>query len=132
MPRILIVEDKKADLEAMRLGAQETIDSLGGGTVDSAQDVATAISLLDTHQYDAVVADLWLTVEKKKEGLEVLQYARKLNAGTKVIIVTAYPEPDTEWRSIQSGAFSYMDKFAESNLIVGTINALTVALGWPF
>lgn len=124
MVRILIVDDKVGDLDAMQLGAQEAIDALGGGQIDRAQDVATAMSLLDTHQFDVVVADLQLTQQQRNEGWEVLQYARKRNASTKVIIVTAYPEPEKEARSVALGAFSYMDKFVETNLISGIKKAL--------
>jgi DNA-binding NtrC family response regulator len=127
VPRILIVDDQEADLDAMRLGAQEVIDSLGG-TVDEARDAATAINLLTQHHFDVVVADLQLTPDKKKEGWDVLQYARKRNAGTKVIIVTGYPEPVVEVRSMTLGAFAYMDKFEGESLIERTKKAINGAL----
>ena len=130
MPRILIVDNRKEDRDAMRLGAQEVVDSVGAGMVDDAQDEATAISLLAKYHFDVVVADLQLTPDKKREGLHVLQHAKNCYADTKVIIVTAYPEPAVKARSMALGAFSYMDKMEGDNLIEGTRKAINSAL-WP-
>lgn len=125
-----MVDDQKEDRDAMRLGAEEVVESIGIGTVDEAQDAEDAIRLLGEHHYDVVVADLQLTPEKKKEGWDVLQYAKKRYTDTKVIIVTAYPEPPVEARSIALGAFAYMDKMQGDSFIECIRNAVSSAL-WP-
>lgn len=126
MPNILVVDDAPTELDALRLGAQEAIDA-SGGIVQVARDVATAITLLEQNHFDVVVTDLQLTPEQHNEGWDVLQYARKINAATKVIVVTGFSQPEIQAKSVALGAFEYFDK-REGDVIQHTQAAIDRAL----
>ena len=59
------------------------------------------------------LSNMPLHPRQEKEGWDVLQYARKLHSDTRVIIATAYQEPEVEMRSIALGAFGYMNKLQD-------------------
>ena len=109
MPTILIVDNFADDCKAMKRGAEDAIAALGGH-VETASDAESAIKRLTEEVFDVVVTDLQLTLDKKYEGWDVLQYAKKLNAATKIIVVTKYTEEDTKAKSMELGAYGYMDK----------------------
>jgi CheY-like chemotaxis protein len=131
VPVVLVVDDLLEDRGALQRGAQAAIDALDDrvktGRVETADDLESAISRLTQQHFDVVVTDLQLTPEKGNEGWDVLQYARKINAETKVIIVTAYPTPEVEARSMALGAFSYVDKL-KTDLVNQTMRAVLDAL----
>ncbi len=126
MPRILVVDDVLDDLNALRRGAQAAITALGG-QVETAGDAESAIHLLKEKRFDVVVTDLQLTPDQNYEGWDVLRYARKVNAATKVIVVSAYSQNQVDVKSISLGALRYMDKI-QGDLIEQTKSIVLDAL----
>lgn len=126
MPIILVVDDMSDDLNAMEQGAQAAIAALGGEVI-RANTAESAIDRLKERPFDVVVTDLQLTPDKNYEGWDILQYARKLTAATKVIVVTAYHEPEQDVKSLTLGAFGYLNKI-KGDLIAQTKNIILDAL----
>ncbi len=69
---------------------------------------ADAIEILRSETVNVVITDLKLGGEI--DGLEILGQARKYNADTEVILITAYATIDTCKEAIRRGAYDYLVK----------------------
>ena len=100
---ILVVDDERnhADgiAEALEKSSAKTI------TVYSGKD---ALEIVRNQQVDIVVTDLKL--ESDTDGLAILEEAKKRNARTEVILITAYATIDTCKEAIRRGAYDYLVK----------------------
>ena len=97
--RLLIVDDQATILFAMR----EYFTAFGHA-VDCAPTLADAIQLLSTHAYDAVVADLCLTGNECRQGLQVVGFARARSPRTRVMLLSAYVSDELEREAVAMGA----------------------------
>jgi len=103
--RILVVEDN----DTLRRGIARALAD-GFGLVDEEADGAAALDrLADPSQspYDVVVTDLRLP---GAGGLDVLDAARRRDAGTAVILMTAYGTIDTAVEAMKRGALDFVQK----------------------
>ncbi len=66
-----------------------------------------ALALIDAERPDLVLTDLRLP---GVDGLEVLRHARRVAAGTPVILVTAYASEETRREALRAGARAYLAK----------------------
>src|SRR3954462_6144446 len=90
-PRILLVEDEVAVLAALR-----KFFTRAGYDVDGARELEEAEALIVTSHYDLVIADLRLSWSYSVEGLQILRFVRQHSRGTRVIILTAFGEPEIQ------------------------------------
>jgi DNA-binding NtrC family response regulator len=103
--RVLIVDDEKVFL---MLVAKAFEDS--EVLVDTAETVEDAFDLLKINDYDVVIADIRLTGMLNRGGLEVLKFVKESKVGTKVIIITAYGNPEVRGKAYALGADMYFEK----------------------
>ncbi|MEE9170495.1 MAG: sigma-54 dependent transcriptional regulator [bacterium] len=75
--------------------------------VDSAEDATTAINKLELNQFDLVITDLRLP---DKDGMEVLNSAKRHNGETGVIVITAFGTVENAVQAMKIGAFDYLTK----------------------
>jgi DNA-binding NtrC family response regulator len=117
MKHLLIVDDDETTLFALKklFGTPDV-------AVMTADNISDALTELHGGSYDAVITDLRLTGNSGEEGLDILQYAKKQNPATKVILITGYGNSDVRRRSIQEGADYYFEKPVPADKIR---NALT-------
>lgn len=82
---MLVVDDERVIRFALQsyFGAQ-------GVSVDCAAESEQALRMIAQNDYDIVIADLRLSGTSSEEGLDVIRAARKQNAKTRVILLTAY------------------------------------------
>jgi DNA-binding NtrC family response regulator len=97
---LLVVDDE----EGMRLGLEKTL-SLEGYRVASAATGAEARRRLETERFDCAFVDLKLPDLSGTELLSDLQ-----QAGTAVVIITAYATVETAVRAMKLGARDYLQK----------------------
>jgi DNA-binding NtrC family response regulator len=75
--------------------------------VDTANDAATALALVERNRYDVALLDLKLP---GTDGVELFRRIRKAQPETVGVIVTAYATPDAEATAAQAGASQVLSK----------------------
>jgi DNA-binding NtrC family response regulator len=103
--RVLVVDDEPAFL----LGFKKLLQS-PDMVIDTTETFEEAISLLDEHNYTAVIADIRLTGVLREEGLDILKYIKEQYPCTKVIMITGYGGTEVMERAMFLGADYYFEK----------------------
>jgi len=112
--RILLVEDQETTREFVGM-----ILSDAGYEVDSAEDGAKALALLDDEAYDLVLTDLKLG---DISGIDVLKKAISLEDPPAVIIITAHGTIENAVEAIKIGAYDYLTKPVGSDQLLHSIH----------
>ena len=99
---ILIADDESSIRESLELYLNEE-----GFSCDTAADGQEAIDALEEKDYDLLLVDIRMP---KKDGIEVLEYARLHAPRTLSLIITAYASIDTAIQALRKGAFDYLIK----------------------
>ena len=100
--RILVVEDERRVALYIAQALTEQ-----GFTVDLAHDGEDALTMIDSHPYDAVVLDLMLP---RLEGLAVCRRMRQAGNRTPVLVLSARDLVDDRVRGLDAGADDYLVK----------------------
>ena len=100
--KILIVDDVPAFLVTTK-----AILEAEGYEVTTAKNGLEAIEVLKTQFFDVVLTDLMMP---EKDGIEVIEEAKKVNPYTIGIIITGYPTLDTAIEAIEKGCYDYIPK----------------------
>jgi len=103
--RLLIVDDEKAILSAMR-----SYFETRGYAVDGATEREEAEALLAHVKYNCVILDLKLTPHNNSDGLEIVRVCRECNPETRIIVLTAYGTPSVEAEARARGADAFIKK----------------------
>ncbi len=101
--RILVVEDE-ADLAA---GLARSLGRLEGVKVSVTHSAERALEELDRRTYALVISDVRL---KGMDGLELLSRIRQAHAGTRVLMMTAYPSEHVWLQARRLGSDSVLEK----------------------
>ena len=99
---ILIADDESSIRESLELYLNEE-----GFKCDTVADGQEAIDALEEKDYDLLLVDIRMP---KKDGIEVLEYARLHAPRTLSLIITAYASIDTAIQALRKGAFDYLIK----------------------
>ncbi|SDO64093.1 sigma-54-dependent transcriptional regulator [Desulforhopalus singaporensis] len=99
---ILVVDD-----EAIARDNVAYVLKKEGYHVLTADDGEKAISLLEQKEVDLVLTDLRM---KKRDGMEVLDAAKKIWPDTEVVVITGYATVDTAVEAMRKGAYYYLAK----------------------
>ena len=118
-PRILLVEDETAVLAALK-----KFFTREGFDVDGARELEEAEALIMTSSYELVIADLRLSWSYAVEGLQILRFVRQQSRGTRVIILTAFGEPEIQRSAQALGAEAFLQKPAPLPEIAATVHRL--------
>jgi DNA-binding NtrC family response regulator len=113
MPCLLVVEDDAAVRTTV-----VTFLELEGYEVDTATSTTEAIERLREKTYSLVVSDIYLD---DRTGLDVLEEARRRNPDCAVILMTARGTMETVMAATREGAFDYIAKPFELELLLETI-----------
>ncbi|WP_020474030.1 response regulator transcription factor [Zavarzinella formosa] len=114
--RVLLVEDNKPLLRALRQGLEEE-----GLAVDIAEDGEVADQKARTTNYDVIVLDLMLP---KKDGLTILKGWRANGINTHVLVLTARGSTEDRVTGLDSGADDYLTKPFELDELLARLRAL--------
>ncbi len=100
--KVLIVDDEPLIRNFLK-------DSLArlNKDIHQAENGEEAISKIQQDNFDLIITDMKMP---KKNGLDVLKYARKKNPSALVILITAFASLDTAIDSLNEGAFNYLIK----------------------
>lgn len=102
--RILVVDDELSMRELMVIVLQND-----GYDVDTANDVASAIALLEKTHYDVVLTDLYMGHDRNA-GMALLTWLQENALGTPAIMMTAHGSVETAIEAMKRGADDYMMK----------------------
>ena len=118
-PRLLIVDDEEAILDATR-----DYFSASGYEVHCARGREEAEALLATGHYEVVITDMRLTGAHGREGLELLSYLAERCPLTRTIVLTAYRSPELECEVRRRGADEFLQKPVPLSEVSRTVGAL--------
>lgn len=107
--RILVVDDENGPRQALRMLLNEEHD------VRLASDVPAALEILEHEPISLVITDLRMP---QQSGVELLQIVKQLYPETQVIILTGYAHLDSAMQAVQFGAFAYIEKPFDNNLML--------------
>jgi DNA-binding response OmpR family regulator len=114
--RILLVEDDR--LERMNL---TLVLGREGFNLDVAANATEAYALLAGEHYELVLTDIGLP---DGDGFEVLHAAKRVDATTKVVLVTGSPSAVTQEQALLQGAESLLLKPFALATIIETVRGL--------
>ncbi len=97
MWKALLVDDEEGIRKLMK-----TVLETEHFFVETADSARNSIPLLQPEAYDIVITDL--RMESPLAGYEVARAASKLSPRPLIVIVTAFPVPASEWRSVGADA----------------------------
>ena len=118
-PRLLIVDDEPSVLVGMGRYFQAV-----GFLVDCATEREEAEALLGHVAYDCLIADLRLTQGHGPDGLEVIGLARTVSLRTRIVVLTAVEDSETEAEAIRLGANLYLRKPVPLSEVARAMNEL--------
>jgi two-component system phosphate regulon sensor histidine kinase PhoR len=103
-PRVLIVDDDPALLEALPEALRLRMSELSVETSDSASD---ALGKIADEDYDAIVTDIKMP---GMDGLALLDEIQKLRPDTPTLLITGHGEHDLAVQALRLGAYDYIQK----------------------
>jgi len=99
---ILIVDDEESVRDSLTNWFTDD-----GYHVKAAENAKRALSILESENFDIILADLKMP---GMDGLEMLSRIKALNEEAIVIIITAFATVDTAVKALKSGAYDYVTK----------------------
>ena len=114
--RVLLVEDHKPMVRALRKGLEEE-----GFAVDTATDGEEADYKATTANYDVIILDLMLP---KIDGLSLLQKWRREGMSTHVLVLTARGGIEDKVKGLDLGADDYLTKPFQWEELLARLRAL--------
>jgi two-component system response regulator HydG len=111
--RILIVDDDPAHLVSIK-----TVIGSWGYRVETADDGTVAVDMVKSMPVDLILMDVRMTT---MSGIEALKQIKVYNPTIPVIIMTAYSSVDSAVEAIKSGAYDYLIKPLDFEVLKLTI-----------
>jgi DNA-binding NtrC family response regulator len=102
MGKILVVEDN----DVLRSSVVQALVETGHSVIEVG-DGEEATERLQQESYDVVLTDMRMP---KKNGLEVLRFAKQVNELTVVIMMTAFATIESAVEAMKNGAYDYIQK----------------------
>jgi two-component system nitrogen regulation response regulator NtrX len=119
MTRILIIEDEEPIRRVLKRILNEENERF---KIDEAADGKAGFDAVNAEDYDLVLCDIKMT---KKDGLEVLEQAKKLGISSPFIMLTGHGNIQTAVEAMKLGAYDFIPKPPDLNrLLISVRNAL--------
>lgn len=118
MPKILIADDQRDVLEALRLLLKSE-----GYQTDLVTSPAALLARLETEDYDLALIDLNYTRDTTsgREGLDLLARLQELDPGLPVVVMTAWSSVDLAVEAMRRGARDFCQKPWDNARLLATI-----------
>jgi DNA-binding NtrC family response regulator len=100
--RILVIDDEKRMCDSIKV-----LLSNIGYEVDTAENGRVGIERLKAQEYDLVITDLMMP---ELDGFAVMKHVKENCPNTLVIVITGYASVESAVRAIRSGAYDYILK----------------------
>src|SRR5580700_10299925 len=115
LPRILIIDDEAAIRESL-----ETLLSMEGYAVDSAENGELGLERIAEQPFDLVLLDLALP---GRNGVEILSTLRERELNLPVIMITAFGTVDNVVDAIRGGAQNFVQKPWDNEKLLADIRS---------
>ncbi|HEX8035285.1 MAG TPA: ATP-binding protein [Ktedonobacterales bacterium] len=115
-PRILIVDDDAALLEALPTALQIRMPDTGVDTCDSALAALEKIAQTD---YDAIVSDIKMP---EMDGLALLGKIHSLRPDTPTLLITGHGEHDLAIQALRGAAYDFIQKPIDRDYFVASLS----------
>jgi DNA-binding NtrC family response regulator len=112
--RLLFVDDEQ--------GIRVTLSAILRGcrfTVTLAATVAEAIKEIQTQEFDLLLCDL--RIERENDGLEVISVMRETNPQCVTIVLTGYPNQESQEEAVRLGIDDYIAKPTYADMLVALL-----------
>lgn len=106
MPHMVMILDDEVGISSV----VEEILAARGYRVDCAHTPKKAKWLLARAQYTVAILDLGLTSLDGTAGLDMVEYVRKINPDTRIIVYTGNDNPDVRQLAMDAGADMFILK----------------------
>jgi CheY-like chemotaxis protein len=90
-----------------------------GWTVSTCGDGVEAIALLEEEDFDAVITDVQMP---RLNGLGVVDWVRRSRPRLAIVVITAFGSPSVRKTCLRKGAFHYLEKPVDPNLLIDLLN----------
>jgi PAS domain S-box-containing protein len=114
-PRILIVDDDPALLEALPRALQLRLDGI---LIDTSETAADALERIGEQDYDAIVTDIKMP---GMDGLALLSEIRSLRPKTPTLLITGHGEHDLAVQALRGGAYDFVQKPIDRDYFVASL-----------
>ncbi len=111
--RILVVDDELT----IRKSIKKRLE-MEGYDVTSTDNAKDALKLFQENSFDTVISDIRM---EEMDGLELLKRLQNQHRDVPVIMVTGAPSLDTAQESITAGAYDYITKPIEREILINTV-----------
>ncbi len=119
MKKILIIEDEAAIRRVLKRILEQMDKTYA---IEEAADGMEGIELIKQNDYDLVLCDIKMP---KKDGIEVLEEAKKIKPETTFVMISGHGDIDTAVKTMHIGAFDYIPKPPDLNRLMTSVkNAL--------
>jgi PAS domain S-box-containing protein len=115
-PKILIIDDDHALLEALPEALRLRIEGVVVDTVDSA---SSALDVIRTTPYDAFICDVKMP---GMDGLTLLEEMRKLQPDTVTLLITGHGQHDLAVQALRRGAYDFIQKPIDRDYLIASLN----------
>ena len=117
--KLLVVDDAPVMLLAYRNVLQPVVTA-----IDAVETLEEAKALLPKHDYDIVITDLSLTKPAGREGLEVIELAKRQASRPNVVLVTGQGNPTVIATAQELGADLCFEKPLDPRALVSAVTDL--------
>ncbi|MGY8919892.1 MAG: sigma-54-dependent transcriptional regulator [Flavobacteriales bacterium] len=119
MSKILIVED---EISIRRVLTKILHEENNDFIISEAQDGLSAVDYIKNNDVDLILCDIKMP---KMDGIEVLEYSKRLKPETPIIMISGHGDLETAVETMRLGAFDYISKPPDLNrLLTAVRNAL--------
>lgn len=119
---ILVVDD-----EPVVCASYQRILADDGYTVRSAFSGKDALARFDQERFDLAILDLRIPAPG---GLSLLRHLKQSSPGTEVIVITGYPTLENAKESIRLGAFDFVPKPFDPDIVRRTVSEALASEPW--
>lgn len=113
--QILLVDDDPALLQALPLTVSLRMSNV---QVRTATSVSEALTLLEQHEYDAVVSDIKMP---GMDGFDLLAITSRQYPEIPVLLITGHGEHDLAIRALRGGAYDYILKPIDRDDLIASL-----------
>jgi PAS domain S-box-containing protein len=114
-PRVLLVDDDTALLEAL---PEALALRMNGVAIDTSETALDALEKIRATDYDAIVSDVKLP---GMDGLALLSEIKELRPGTPTLLITGHGERDLAVQALRGGAYDFVQKPIDRDYFVASL-----------
>lgn len=119
-PHILVVDDENGPRQALRMLLKEDYE------VHLATRVKEALTILDEQPIGLIITDLRMP---EQSGVDLLREVKQRDPDIQVIIFTGYGQLETAMKAVEYGAFAYMEKPFDSDVMLDMVKSAHAKYG---